>query len=320
MRKHLWLLIGIVLLLAACDEVEPETPSPSGPDNGAILSLPTRTLGPIVSFTPRFTATPIPSATLTPSDTPTPTLTSIPPTVTPTLTLTPTPTVQGVIRSTENVNLRSGPGTNYEVMVSVPPGTQLGVLGIQIDSQDREWYKVAYTSDEGEVQHLWIFSNLVETDFKETVGVGATPPPPPNTTVTATPTTEPNRVDILAYCQQKGIVPERPTTNDNVYVEWSWFVALPDLMDDHLAHANYEVRLDGKLLENWDRYATEIRVEEGVWIIYWFYPVGKLSTGEHEIAFKLTWDEAISDGYERFGPGTPNETDTGSCTFTVVEP
>ena len=141
--------------------------------------------------------------------------------------------------------------------------------------------------------------------------------PPPEV---ATPTPEPNRVDILAYCQQKGIVPERPTTNDNVYVEWSWFVALPDLMDDHLAHANYEVRLDGKLLENWDRYATEMRVEEGVWIIYWFYPVGKLSTGEHEIAFKLTWDEAISDGYERFGPGTPNETDTGSCTFTVVEP
>jgi hypothetical protein len=319
MRKGLWLLIGLVLFLAACDQVETGTPSPSGAQNDTILSLPTRTLGPIVSFTPRFTATPIPSATLTPSDTPTPTLTSVPATATPTLTLTPTPTVQGVIRSTENVNLRSGPSLEYPVVVSVPPGTPLGVLGIQTDSQDREWYKIAY-SDDGEVQYLWILANLVETNFKETVGLVATPPPLPNTTATRHPTPEPNRVNILAYCQQKNIRPERPTTSDNVYVEWSWFVALPEYMDQHLKNANYEVRLDGKLLENWQQYATEMRVESGVWIVYWYYPVGKLTAGEHQIDFKLTWDEAITDGYKQFGPGTPNEIDQGNCTFTVVEP
>jgi hypothetical protein len=319
MHKRLWLLIGFMLLIAACDEVETTTPSPSGAQNDAILSQPTRTLGPIVSFTPRFTATPIPSITLTPSDTPTPTLTSIPATPTPTPTLTPTPTVQGVIRSTENVNLRSGPSLNYPVVVSVPPGTELGVLGIQTDSQNREWYKVAYL-DDGEVEYLWIFANLVETDFKEIVGLVAPPPLQPQTPATPTPTPEPNRVDILAYCQQKNVRPERPTTDDNVYVEWSWYVALPEFMDEHLKNAHYEVRLDGKLLENWRQYATEMRVEEGRWIVYWYYPVGKLTAGEHEIDYKLTWDEAISDGYKDFGPGTANETNEGNCTFTVVEP
>ncbi len=319
MRMRLWLLIVLLIFLAACDEVESPRASPSGAQNDAILSLPTRTLGPIVSFTPRFTATPIPSATLTPSDTPTPTLTSIPATATPTLTLTPTPTVEGVIRSTENVNLRSGPSLDYPVVVSVPPDTPLGVLGIQRDSQDREWYKVAY-DDDGEMRYLWIFSNLVETDFKEKVGLAATPPPAPNTTVTPHATPEPDRVDILAYCQQKDIRPETPTTSDNVYIEWSWYVALPDYMEDHLKNANYEVRLDGKLLDNWQQYATEMRVESGVWIVYWYYPVGKLNTGEHKIDFKLTWDEAITDGYKQFGPGTPTETDQGTCTFNVVEP
>jgi len=322
MRKHWWLLIGLLIVLitlASCDEVQTGTPSPSGADDSAVLSLPTRTLGPIVSFTPRFTATPIPSATLTPSDTPTPTQTSVPATLTATPTLTPTPTVQGVIRSNENVNLRSGPGQNYAIIASVPPGTPLGVLGIQVDSQGREWYKVAY-SDEGDVQNLWIFASLVETNFKETVGLLATPPADDGATPMVTPTPEPNRVDILAYCQQKNVRPERPTTADNVYIEWSWFVALPDLMEQHLENANYEVRLDGELLDDWKQYASEMRSEAGVWIVYWFYPVGKLSAGEHEVEFRLTWDQAIEDGYRDFGPGTPNETDEGNCTFTVVGP
>jgi uncharacterized protein YraI len=319
MRKRFWLLIVLLIFLAACDQVETQTPSPSGAENDAILSLPTRTLGPIVSFTPRFTATPIPSATLTPSDTPTPTLTPIPATATPTRTLTPTATVEGVIRSTENVNLRSGPSLDYPVVVSVPPGTPLGVLGIQTDAQNRTWYKVAY-DDDGEMRYLWIFSNLVETEFEQVVGLAATPPPPPNTTSAPHSTPEPNRVDILAYCAQKNVKPDTPTTSDNVYVEWSWFVSLPDYMDEHLKNAHYEVRLDGKLLENWQQYATDMRVESGVWIVYWYYPVGKLTAGLHRIDFKLTWDEAISDGYKQFGPGTPNETDQGNCPFNVVAP
>ena len=72
-----FVIIVLMVLLAACDEVDPQPTAPAA-DNQAVLSPPTRTLGPIVSFTPRFTATPIPSATFTPSITPVPTDTQVP--------------------------------------------------------------------------------------------------------------------------------------------------------------------------------------------------------------------------------------------------
>lgn len=314
-RWMVWLALGTALALSGCNDTTSPEPSPAG-QNGAVLAVPTRTLGPIVSFTPRFTATPIPSATYTPSLTPTATETPVPPSATPTITPTVTPTVSGIIRSTENVNLRSGPGTNYEIVLSVRPGTELGVLGMQTDSRGREWYKVAYTAEDGEVQYLWVLGALIDTNFASLRNLVETPP----ATSIGASTPEPNRVDILAYCQQKQVRPPTPKTTDDVYIEWSWYVARPEYMEQHLLNANYEVRLDGRLLENWERYATEMKREEGVWIIYWYYPVGKLSAGQHVVDFRLTWDQAITDGYARFGPGTPNEVDRGACTFTVMAP
>ncbi len=312
----IWLLLASLLVLAGCQEATPAQPSPATNGNAAAPQVPTRTLAPIVSFTPRFTATPLPSATFTPSITPSPTMTPVPPTRTPTVTPTVTPTAAGVIRSTENVNLRSGPGTNYDIVLSVPPGTEVGVLGMQTDANGREWYKVALTDKDGEVRYLWALGALVNTDFTALTSLAETPP----ATSSAAPTPQPNRVEILAYCQLKGVRPPRPKTTDDVFIEWSWFVTRPEYMDEHLAHATYDVRLDGKPLSDWKRYETEMIREGGLWFTYWYYPVGKLQPGEHRVDFRLTWDAAITDGYASFGPGTANEVDAGSCTFTVVAP
>ncbi len=315
-RLSIWVAcLALIVLLTSCDEGLANEPSPVSTEQVA-LQIPTRTLGPIVSFTPRFTATPIPSATFTPSATPIPTDTPVPPTHTPTDTPTLTPTVEGVIRSTENVNLREGPGINYDIVRSVSPGTDLGILGVQTDARGREWYKVAYTDDDGEVLHAWVFAALIDTDFESLVGLTETPP----ATSAAAPTVVPNRVDILAYCQQKGVRPPSPKTSDNVFIEWSWYVSHPEYMDDHLEHATYDVHLDGKPLENWTRFATDMKLEAGVYIIYWYYPVGQLDPGEHRVDFRLTWDTSITDGYAQFGPGTAREVDEGSCTFTVIKP
>ena len=319
-RLWVWLCLALLLLLVGCDEVAVEPTAPT--ENAMVANLPTRTIKPIVSFTPRFTATPIPSATLTPSHTPTETSTAVPPTVTPTVTPTITPTVSGVVRSTRNVNLREGPGEEYPIVRSVTPGTEMGVLGRQIDDSDREWYKVLLVDEDGEEVRLWIYGSLFETSFRETVVEPELPtdtPAPGQPTATPRPTREPNRVEILAYCVQKSLTPPTPTTNDNIYVEWSWFVSKPDLMEDHLAYADYEVRLDGELLDNWERYSTEVELEAGVWIKYWFYPVGQLEAGQHEIEYTLTWDATITDGYENFGPDTANVDNVGNCTFTVTE-
>lgn len=315
----IWLLVCLMIpVLAGCDEIEPETPMPTVPDNQAVLSPPTRTLGPIVSFTPRFTATPLPSATYTPTVTPVPTDTTVPPTLTNTPTPTPTPTVSGVIQSRENVNLREGPGTDYAIVGSIPPGTELGVLGIQTDDRGQDWYKVAVEIDEGEQQRAWVFAPLLDTRFKDVVGL-VTPVPGDDPDPVPIETAVPGSEYILAYCRQKSVRPPTPTTNDNVYIEWSWYVSRPEYMEDHLEHASYKVWLDGELLEDWQDYATDMKTESGVYIIYWYYPVGQLAAGEHEVEFQLSWDEAITDGYAQFGPGTANEVDAGSCTFNVVE-
>lgn len=317
-RWVIWGLIWLLIpLLAACDEVATETPSPSAPDNQAVVSQPTRTLGPIVSFTPRFTATPIPSATYTPSVTPVPTDTLVPPTLTATQTPSPTATVEGVIRSTENVNLREGPGTDYRIILSVSPGTELGVLGIQTNSQGQDWYKVAVIDDDGEPRNLWAFAQLIDTNFMSVVGL-VTPQPDEDGPARPASTAVPEREDILAYCRQKNVRPPSPDTDDNIFIEWSWYVSRPEYMEDHLDHATYEVRLDGELLEDWEQYATEMTTESGVYIVYWYYPVGKLDAGTHEVEYRLSWDDAITDGYADFGPGTANEVDTGSCTFNVT--
>lgn len=322
MRTRSWWAVFLLLwvVLAACETVDTETPAVS--QGGAALGQPTRTVKPIVSFTPRFTATPIPSQTPLPSNTPIPSATLIQPSATPTATLTVTPTVEGIIQAETNVNMRSDPSFSAPVVQSLRPGTLLGVLGQHTDAQGYGWYDVSYLDEDGTEKRGWVRDNLVDTTYDPNVQPPVSTPAPNDTPSARTPapTQEPNSVNILAYCRQKNVRPPTPTTEDKVYIEWSWFVAREDLMAQHLQNANYEVRLDGDLLDDWSVFAADIKLESGVWIVYWYYPVGKLSAGEHEVTYLLTWDEAITDGYQQFGPDTPNETNEGNCTFTVTGP
>jgi len=314
MRWLIRMLIGALPLLAAgCDQVLPQQAAPSTTPPAVVEQAPTRTLGPIVSYTPRFTATPIPSITPTPSDTPIASATPIIPTDTPappTPVPTATPTASGVIRSSQTVNLREGPGTNYPVAASVRPGTEVGVIGAQTDSAGRQWYKVAYTAPDGTVQNLWVLASLLTTDY----GAVQALTPEPGAEGAGT------RVNVLAYCQGHGGPPRRVTTDDAIYIEWSWFVKQQDQMQQHLANAHYTVTLDGKLLSGWEDYAQPIKQEGARWIIYWYYPVGKLSAGQHKVDYEVRWDEAITDGFQDFGPGTRTEVNVGDCTFNVVTP
>jgi hypothetical protein len=112
------------------------------------------------------------------------------------------------------------------------------------------------------MRYLWIFSNLVETDFKEG-RAGATPPPAPNTTVTPQRRARPGRYS--GYCQQKDI-DQKPRPPAMIAYRVELVCGAAGLYGRPPQNANYEVRLDGKLLDNWQQYATEMRVESGVWI------------------------------------------------------
>ena len=142
-------------------------------------------------------------------------------------------------------------------------------------------------------------------------------------TTAATPAgnvTNQQGVDVLAYCDDRSYgspPPSNLAAGSSVDIFWSWYASTRELIADHVAAVSYDVRLDGTPLSNWRQYAVPIRQESGRYYQYWFVPTGPLSAGEHRITYEVTWTTAISDGFEEFGPGTANPSQSGSCTFTV---
>ncbi len=112
-RLFLWKLaipaVTLTLLAAACSPVSP-------PDASATAALA--------------------SPTLAPSQTPRPTLTPLPPS--PTATFTP---LSGT--ATVQVNVRSGPGTDYEVLGMIQPDTVLALTG---KNETAAWLQIEYAA------------------------------------------------------------------------------------------------------------------------------------------------------------------------------
>ena len=125
--------------------------------------------------------------------------------------------------------------------------------------------------------------------------------------------------DVLAYCNQFNEVPPPLAVGSTVDIFWGWVAATEAYVRQHTANVIYEVRLDGRLLDNWRLYAGSIAQQaDGNWAIYWYVPITEpLARGFHTVTYRVTWRNAIFDGYEQFGPGTATEEDTGDCTFEI---
>ncbi len=130
-------------------------------------------------------------------------------------------------------------------------------------------------------------------------------------------------VDVFAICNDRSLGPAAPTTlraGATIDVFWAWFARTQEQIQQHIDNANYEVRVDGVLLDNWRNYRADFRPAAGnQYVVYWYVPYGPMTAGEHEITYQVTWTQAISDGFDDFGPGTDNPFEQGNCTFTVRE-
>lgn len=128
-------------------------------------------------------------------------------------------------------------------------------------------------------------------------------------------------VDVLAYCNNTALgspPPSNLAAGSTIDIWWSWYAKTQEQVQDHISNVIYEVAIDGVPLSNWREYRTTIRREsDDNYYVYWYVPAGPLSAGPHEITYRVTWTQAISDGYESFGPGTTHPVQTGSCSFTV---
>lgn len=170
--------IILVASLTACSSGstptgEPEATATTEAVSG--LTDPVQATTEAAELKPTFTPTPSPEPTTT--NTPVPTAT--PP---PTATATPTPEPDPVVRVNENdtkINVRSGPSTDYPVVVQFEPGQSAVVTG---RNGDDSWWQVSLADGSNSETAGWVFAELVtlEGNAGEIALVEAPPLPTPD--------------------------------------------------------------------------------------------------------------------------------------------
>ena len=314
--RRLWLLPTVLLVVAACSALEPQAAPPT------VTLLPRSTATPHASDTPPPAPTQTPGATLTPAPSETP-----PP--------SPTPARSGLIDALRSVNLRSGPGVSYGALAALQPGERVILLA---QDEDASWQQVQLADG----RTGWVAARLIveaeapaadlpviDVDsLRATATAGDAPVAERDAAAAEGPGETAGSgalrtgVDVLAYCDdpdQGFPAPEGLVAGSTIDVWWTWFARTPEQVEDHLANATYEVTVNGEPLNHWRDYRVPPeRYDDGNTYVYWYVRYGPLEAGEHRITVRLTWSEAISDGYKRFGPGTDTPEETGSCSFRVL--
>lgn len=186
--KHLqqfsvWRLLGcfvLIMLLAGCprnEEAPPIaptrtpmptfTPTPEGP----VVDVAATEAALVAAATANAaqpTQPPASAATEAPAEEPTP--------AEPTATATPEAAQATVSQA---INVRGGPGTNYQIIGAAQPGTQFTIKG---KDPTGAWWQVDYNGNNG-----WLFGQLVTAQNTSAVPVAQNIPTPPPATATPIP-------------------------------------------------------------------------------------------------------------------------------------
>ncbi|MBZ0287045.1 MAG: hypothetical protein K8I30_05480 [Anaerolineae bacterium] len=151
-------------------------------------------------------------------------------------------------------------------------------------------------------------------------GVSVTPQPlvviGPRTTVNPLRSATPGV--LFAECDQNlpGAAPGLLYDNDNIVVFWSWFAKTEQQVQDHLAQAQYDISLNTAPLQNVNISGITRPNNRNYWVFY-TANIGHLRPGQYGVAMRLTWKQAINDGFDDFGPGTDIEEIFSTCTFQI---
>jgi hypothetical protein len=143
-----------------------------------------RSVSPEPSDTPAATTASLPSPTATtvpppPTDTPLPTVTPLPPTPASPI---PTPVTARIVAGEDGSNVRSGPGTGYEKLGYLDPGTEARVIG-----RYEDWWQIEYEGAPG-----WVYNEVCEAfDTENVPEVQPASPPPTEAPAPTQPPPEP---------------------------------------------------------------------------------------------------------------------------------
>lgn len=122
---------------------------------------------------------------------------------------------------------------------------------------------------------------------------------------------------IFAECDNylPGAAPGLLYDTDNIVIFWSWYARTAQQVQDHIAQAIYEVKLNTAPLV--DVQVSPITQRTRNFWVFYTANIGRLRPGGYGVEFKLSWNQAISDGYDEFGPGTDNVSQSATCTFEI---
>ncbi len=225
-----------------------------------------------------------------------------------------------------------------------------GLLEVQAPQDDGDAFRIsgetrlvvevgALEADESDSAEdgLLIFNvQIADTDamnMTATVLVAATTaaaPVTPTETATATqpptdtpagPTAPPRiGVNVFAFCDDPSFgigAPSGLTPGSTIRIYWAWFASTEAYLRDHMSNATHELRVNSEPIANVNQYRGNPRTSGTQHVVYWHVPYGPLAAGRHTITYRVTWREAISDGYANYGPGTAIEFEEESCAIDV---
>lgn len=125
---------------------------------------------------------------------------------------------------------------------------------------------------------------------------------------------------IFAECADvDGADPGILYDTDEIRVFWSWYAKTAQQVQDHINTAQYSVTLNSLDIPAETSEIKQIPGSLNWWVFYTANFGGKWEPGIYDIGFALGWSQAISDGYEDFGPGTANERLGSRCRFIVQQ-
>ncbi len=176
-------------------------------------------------------------------------------------------------------------------------------------------------------------ADIDSMNLTATVVIAATTAAAPATATTqATETTSPTEtpalptapprlnVNVFAFCDDASFGIGRPadlTPGSTIKIFWAWFASTDAYLRDHMTNATHDLRVNGEAIPNVNQYRGNPRASGSQQVVYWYVPYGPLAAGEHTITYRVTWRNAISDGYANYGPGAAIEFEEESCTFDV---
>ncbi len=137
-----------------------------------------------------------------------------------TLVLTPTPALQPtqmadtkpVIKADSQINVRSGPGTDYEIIGALQTGESAPIMA---KNNSGDWWQVTLNNG----QQGWVFGQLVETSGDAAaIAVAANIPPPPPTATPAPATPVPAAPTPAPQATDAPTAAPTPVPNGNDFV------------------------------------------------------------------------------------------------------